>query len=282
MQVGVSIKNIRKIQLKYPQKVYCVTLPTPNKILIQPKNSIVTYGIYNCNFGLMFGMSFKKFSSSVLEVAWSYDRIKSFIAERDLQSMVVDMQQKYPNLKKELWEYYSVAKFMRDSFFETYKGLMKRIKRNEKLGKDVGYVRSYHGGIRRVPLLSLATIDGRWRKDEDIKGMANLVNITSNSNIQTDESVVMAMAALKWNSEENQLREYSKIIGFVHDSADMYADKDRILDVVPVIKMIFEKEEAWQQGIKFLVDMQIADFEDSEQYYKHGVKLEKFMENECQ
>ena len=225
------------------------------------------------NFGLIFGMTFKKFSK------WNYDRVEAFVKERNLGTTVNEMAQKYPNIDNKLWKYYAVSKFIRDNFFDTYKGLMKRIKRNEKLGKDVGYVRSYHGGIRRVPMLSLSTNEeGKWKQDEDIREMANLVNITANSTIQTDESAVVAIAALKWNSGDNECKASVEIIGFVHDSLDAYVDKDRILEVIPKLKEVFEIEEKWQQGVKFLIDIQIVDLENKDHYYKKGVDFEKFLE----
>lgn len=232
------------------------------------------------NFGMIFGMSFKKFSSSTLETSWSYERVQEFVKERHLEDIVKEMQEKYSNIDSKLWSYYAVAKFIRDNFFDTYKGLMKRIKRNEELGKTVGYIRSFHGGIRRVPLLSLATNPdtGRYRRDENLKEASGLVNICANSTIQTDESAVVAIAALKWNSGDNECKASVETIGFVHDSLDAYVDKDRILEVIPKLKEVFEIEEKWQQGVKFLIDIQIVDLENKDHYYKKGVDFEKFLE----
>jgi hypothetical protein len=221
---------------------------------------------------MIFGMSFKKFSNSALELAWSEDRVNTFIIERGLESEVKAMKEKYPNIEKKLWSYYAVSKFIRDNFFDTYKGLMKRIKRNEDLGKTVGFIRSYHCGIRRVPMLTLAfNEEGRMRKDENMKEIANLVNITSNSTIQTDEICVVALGMLKW--AESEYYTQAPIVGTVHDSIDSTIDKENAKVTMLAMKENFESDEDWQLGVKLLVDMTIVDFEDDNQYYKHGVEL---------
>jgi DNA polymerase I-like protein with 3'-5' exonuclease and polymerase domains len=231
------------------------------------------------NFGLIFGMSFKKFSASTLETKWDFKRVTEFIRERDLNSIVNEMSQKYPNIDQKLWSYYAVAKFIRDQFFDTYKGLMKRIKRNEKLGKDVGYVRSYHGGIRRVPLLTLATNEeGKWRADESFKEMANLVNITANSTIQTDEIAVVAQSMLAWADENNEYIQYAPESGTVHDSIDFYVDKDHALEIFEKMQEVFQHNDKWQNGVMLLCDITIVDLENLDQYYKHGIDYEKFLE----
>jgi hypothetical protein len=277
VEYPISIKTIKKTKLESPEDFYCITINKPHEILIKPKFSLIPYSIIQCNFGLIFGMSFKKFSVSVLETAWSEERINEFVKEKKLENTVKWMQDHYPNVEKKIWSYYAVSKFIRDQFFDTYKGLMKRIKRNEQLGKDLGYIRSYHGGIRRVPLLSLSTDEnGKWRSGEDIREMANLVNITSNSTIQTDEICVVALAMLEWYKQINP--EHSRMIGSIHDSVDGYIEKEQALKTFDKIKEIFERSEEWQKGIKFLIDFVIVDFENPEHYYKKGYDLSQYKE----
>ena len=237
------------------------------------------------NFGMIFGISYRKFSSASLETSWSYDRIHTFIIEKGLEDRIELMQEKNPNVDSKLWEYYVVADYIRTSFFETYPGLMNRIKRNEQFAKDNGYIRSFHGVIRRTPMLMFCMheVTNKWgnevmelRKDENKREIANLVNITSNSTIQTDESTVVNTMITKWNNV-NSIEHYA--IGTVHDSVDFYIKKSEAKELLPKMKEVFElKGENWQRGLYFPVDLTIIDLKKSDDYYKHGTSYKKFME----
>lgn len=230
------------------------------------------------NFGMLFGMSFKKFSMATLETAWNIDRVKDFIRDKHLEESVEVMKDRYPDVEEKLWSYYAVSKYIRDNFFDTYKGLMERIKRNEQLGKDLGYIRSHHGGIRRVPMLSLAIgEDGKYRKGENLKEISNLVNITSNTSIQTDEICTVASSMLEWASKDNPYIDFSPIIGTVHDSIDFYTDKDHAVEAIERMKKTFEHTDEWQHGIALLVDITVVDLEREDHYYKHGWENKDFI-----
>lgn len=230
-----------------------------------------------CNFGLIFNMSYKKFSSSVLETSWSLERITNFVKDKGLEKIVGEMKEKYPTAEAKLWSYYAVADFIKKQFFDTYKGLLDRVKRNEKLGKDVGYIRSHHGGIRRVPMLPLAVGErGWWRPDDNLKEMSNLVNITSNTSIQTDESSVIAQAIIKWYTTYSEYSKDNPLIGMVHDSADFLIEKENAIETLLKMKECFESEEEWQEGIALLVDITVSDLTKGH-YYKKGWDLDDFL-----
>ena len=254
------------------------------------------------NFGMIFGMSYKAYSANNLETSWSLERIRTFIKEKKLEGSVDEMMEKYPQIEPKLWEYYAVAKFIRDQFFDSYKGLMERIKRNEAFAKENGFVRSYHGAIRRVPMLALCTeeVEGpqgrlvqRMRKDENMKEIANLVNITSNSTIQTDEAATVMDSVNKWMhsqygekfkhvADDEYVLEvddetYSLVTGTVHDSVDFFVLKEYALEILAELQKTFERLDPWQKGVKFPIDLTIVDIGKGE-YYKKGMKYKKFKE----
>jgi hypothetical protein len=238
----------------------------------------------NCNFGLIFGMSFKKFSQSVLEVSWSHERIKTFIEEKSLEGQVELIAEKYPVIDPTLWDYYAVATHIRDQFFDTYKGLMERIKRNEAFAKEHGYIRSFHGAIRRLPMLPLCSkeIEGKYgnyigmRTDEDFRNIANLINITSNTSIQSDESITVMRRYADWLREDNPFKDKALIIGFVHDSVDALVEREGAMETIMALKANFETQEPWQKGITFPTDCMVVDLKEPNHYYKHGWKFKKF------
>jgi hypothetical protein len=229
------------------------------------------------NFGMIFGMSAKKFSSQTLEIKWSLEKISKFIEDHKLKDRIDYWAEKYPAIDSKLWSYYTVSEYLRNQFFNSYTGLMDRIKRNEAFGKLNGYIRSFHGGIRRVPMLTFCIgKNGKTRLNENLKEISNLINITSNTSIQTDEVVKVMTSINEWNSDNNPDIINAPTVGMVHDSADFWIIKDKALYLCTKIKDLFERTELWQKGIKLLVDMTIVDFTIKDNYYKHGMSFKKF------
>lgn len=231
------------------------------------------------NFGMIFGMSFKKFSQSTLETSWSYERVQAFVKDKNLYDQANRMAEKYPTIEPKLWEYYAVAFYIREQFFATYKGLMDRIKRNEAFAKEHGYIRSHHGAIRRLPMLALCMeeVGGttKMRPDEDLREIAGMINISSNTSIQSDEVITVMDSINKWI--ESCMGIEGLIIGTVHDSVDFFVPKEGALEILAAIKSNFERDDEWQKGVKFLVDLMIVDLAKGE-YYKRGTKYKKFVE----
>jgi DNA polymerase I-like protein with 3'-5' exonuclease and polymerase domains len=233
------------------------------------------------NFGAIFGVSYKRFSAGALETTWNIERVNAFIKERGLESAVEDMAVKHSKDEPKLWKYYSVAEFMLKQFFDTYKGLQDRIKRNEELAKKVGYIRSHHGAIRRLPMLLLSTNeDGKTRYDDDRKEISGLINIASNTSIQSDEVATIMDCVDQWINN-NDLSQYGLIQGTVHDSIDLVVDKNKAMEVLLKVKEIFERNDDWQLGLKFPIDLTIVDIEKGE-YYKEGIDLDTFLQQQQQ
>ncbi len=227
------------------------------------------------NFGFIFGLSYMMFSSNELEASWSPERIESLIKEKELEDDVASMQEKWKDrdVDPKLFPYYAVANYMRNKFFEAYPGLMKRIKRNEQIGRDHGYIRSFHGGIRRVPLMALCYDDkDKLRKHEDRKEYSEWKNIMANTTIQTDESVHM-------NSCISDLDNPSILeTGAVHDSAEMYVEREHLVTILLELKAHFERiDPDWQGKMIWPSDITVVDFNKGGHYYKHGQDADKYL-----
>ncbi len=228
------------------------------------------------NFSMIFGGSFKRFSSSTLELKWDKQRINKFIDDNKLIDEKMNMAKKYPNVEPHLWAYYTVAKYIRDNFFKTYKGLMDRIERNKILGMDEGYIRSFHGGIRRFPLLMLSHTDHETLPDENMAEVSNWFNMTSNTSIQNDEICKVAKSIIEY--EDTVADDDNYIFGTVHDSVDFVQGKQDIITKLNKIQTIFEKEEDWQKGIKLPIDITIVDLSNPNHYYKHGFSYKELLQ----
>lgn len=233
----------------------------------------------NVNFSFLFGASYKRFSSGVLETSWTPERVRAFVKDKNLEDKLPDMRIKHESVHEDFIYYYVASEFIRTNFFKTYPGLEARIKRNEALAKEHGYIRSYHGGVRRVPLLMWCTdptnIDERTnkprvRKDEDFKEMAGLINITANTSIQNDEVCDMNMAITRW-VEDDDCFATAPIFGMVHDSSDFYIKRNRFDEMLKKIQEVFElRDEEWQDTLSFLIEGAVVDFTKEGDYYKNG------------
>lgn len=230
------------------------------------------------NFGCLFGISHKRFSANSIEPKWSMERIETFIKAKNLKDSVENMAIKYPTIEARLWKYYAVSNYIIEQFFESYKGFHERIDRNTDFAKEYGYIRSFHGGIRHLPLLTFVTNQetGQIRKDENFKEVANWINIAANTSIQTDETAKVMGTLSKWCSDNNIYYKYGHPFGTVHDSVDFYVKRDHVVEVCNHIQEEFEKTEDWQKGIKLPIDLLVVDIKDGD-YYKHGSSLEDYI-----
>lgn len=163
------------------------------------------------NFGLLFGMGHFTYAANFIRKEWSLQECKDFCKERkvtilnDFQSGTADY-------------YLSVAKYLRDTFFETYPGLVSWHESTHAFAKKNGYVRYIHGGRRLLPQLLGA--------GEDKKTEASLKNISLNSPVQNFEIVVIsrAMRAFSDFCKKNNFK--SRIWATVHDAVAFYIHKD--------------------------------------------------------
>jgi len=222
------------------------------------------------NFGLLFGMSYKTYSQSRLEVSWTPEQCNQFIDEHNLMDMKWEIAKRHKDDDPSLWPYYTVSKYFRGKFFKTYKGLLHRIEARRDEGKQKGYLRSFHGGIRHTyPLLG----EG---KDDNKKVIANYLNIAANTDIQNDEAVRVMTSITEFNEEVKKLGLKSRIIGTVHDSVDFMIKKDELEFLYfEKILPIFQRMEPWQTGIPLTIDMTVVDLTKSGHYYKHGMDIKE-------
>ena len=223
------------------------------------------------NFGYIFGMTASTFAKRTLEVSWTEEQADKYIQENNLRSLKDQIISRYPREDPLIWKMITCASNIRDRFFKTYPGLMKRIDRERAFAMEHGYVRGWHGACRRIPeLFFMEKGDtGRLKGDDNKlygKLVGNLFNIAANTTIQNLEAVFVMGAIVQLHEwlKENNMK--SSIFDSVHDSIDNYLHKKekdvtcRKMREICCVSML---------GMPLDIDISIADV-TKEEIYKGG------------
>jgi len=217
------------------------------------------------NFSFLFGAAPHTFMRNVLEPMWTKEQASEFVETNKLQDLreeiVNFLTLKGKDVNYETIDYLTPATYIRNSFFEMYKGLEHRINRNTKIITEQGYTRTYHGVIRRLPLMMLKG------KDDNFKDIAGYINIGANSEIQSLEVCKIMPALVRISKWFRRMGLKSRVWGMIHDSVDFYLYKPELEIVIPKIYEMFEKTEEWQKGIPLTVEFHIADPVKGEIYH---------------
>lgn len=197
------------------QPIFCPEM-TLEEFLSKKKEepySEYRFGAKSINFGLLFGMGHFSYANNIIRKDWSLQRCKDFCNEHNIKLL----DSLYPG---QVDYYLSVAKYLRDKFFETYPGLVSWHESTHEFAKKYGYVRYVHGGRRLLPQL--------LHVGDDKKTEANLKNISLNSPVQNFEIVLVsrAMRNLHKFFQDNNLK--SRIWATVHDAIAFYVHKDEV------------------------------------------------------
>lgn len=255
-----------------------ITRITPTKEEFVKLKAFSPFSIFrqsgkSCNFSLIFGASAKVFSDLALDLSWTEAQIDEYIKTNKLDEQLDTTRKFYKSLSMKKVKYVTAAANMRKGFFDLYKGLMNRIKRNQELAKAVGFIIGPFGNARKLIELMLA---GEYDLKEKGSLIRNSNNKAANTDIQQFEAGIMHMAVVQVGEwlEENNMK--SKIWNTVHDSIDGYVYKPELKAVV--MKLREEMTRAWPQlkGVPLAVDMAVSDLKAGD-YYKHGSDPSKYI-----
>jgi DNA polymerase I-like protein with 3'-5' exonuclease and polymerase domains len=230
----------------------------------------------SANFSLLFGAAPHTFMRNTLEPMWSSAQAEDFIKVKKLDDLKEKLINGYVKKQRPIPEnidYLTCSTYIRDTFFKKYPGLLYRIERNKELVETQGYTRTFHGVIRRLPLMLLTGVD------DDIKEISGWVNIAANSPIQSLEVMKVMPALVKINRWFRRMGYKSRVWGTVHDSVDFYLYRPELKYTIPKIYEIFEEQETWQKDVPLSIDLHIADPLKGEIYHggKDAKKLLKEM-----
>jgi hypothetical protein len=221
----------------------------------------------SANFSLLFGAAPNTFMRNTLEPMWSKEQAEEFIRTKNLYDLKDKLIQSYVDKQRSIphsIDYLVCSTFIRNTFFKKYKGLLSRIERNKELVEAQGYTRTFHGIIRRLPLLMLKG------DDDEYKELSGMVNIAANSPIQSLEVARVLPSLVEINRWFRRKQLKSRVWGSVHDSVDFYLYRPELPIVIPKIYEVFESQESWQKEVPLTIELHIADPLKGEIY--HGGK----------
>jgi len=148
----------------------------------------------------------------------------------------------------------TVGEYIRESFFDTYKGLAKYGDDQRKKGRKQGFVRSIYGNFRRVPYL---LYEG---KDTNGAIWANKEAISINSGIQSMEAINVSRWLDNVRKECKSKKMKSRPFGTIHDASEnMVVDKE--------VRQFYEINKKWSlhpypelNGVPLETEAGVADY----------------------
>jgi len=233
------------------------------------------------NFGFTFGASARTFANTSLDLKWTEERCDDYIAANKLGDLKDNIIARNPRDTPKMWKVLTCATDIRNKFFKTYTGLLKRIEREKKFAFDHGYVRSWHGPCRRIPELFLMDHNeaGRATGDDTLlysRLVGNLQNVAANTSIQNFEACTVMPAIVElheWLRTAGPggapMRSY--IWNSVHDSIDLVIHREELDQVAVKVYEVCTRMYAVYQGLPQDVEMVVADLLKGD-YYKGGKK----------
>ena len=239
------------------------------------------------NFALLFGCAPGRFGQTLRDRGFKVKDCEDLIEDAGLTDMYNEAiaKAKEKNVGGDIdlvtIKYTVCAQFMRDGFFQGYKGLEDRIQREWSYADRHGYVRAWHGPFRHLPELLLVKTNANGNlvgADKELwsKYVSELKNIACNTTIQTME-VRIAFCAIHYlcqTVKKWHLKSY--MFSMCHDSQDwVIYDKEQDL-VLALIKYAAEFYREPVKGIPMCMDFQVADLstpELREKYYYHYGKI---------
>jgi DNA polymerase I-like protein with 3'-5' exonuclease and polymerase domains len=229
------------------------------------------------NFGSIFGAIGSTLGSSMKSSGFSEDDVDEAIDTFGLEN-VLNTALSLGKAKKgvKALKYAIVGDKLRELFFQTYPGLMKRIEREQRFALDHGYVRTWNGPVRHLPELKYMKFNAKGTamlgSDSILysKMFAHLKNEACNSTIQTAEVYWAMPNATAFNHYMKKWGLKSRIFSYTHDSYEMYIYKTELEVVKGLIKELCNINRQPYYGIPMDMSMDIADLTKPNQYLKHG------------
>lgn len=249
------------------------------------------------NFSMLFGATASSFAKTLEESGFTEADCDNYIS-------LTKSQDKYDELlraktskispdtdmksfKKSI-KFLLVAELMRNSFFNSYKGLMGRIKREQEFCINKGYVRTHHGPVRHLPILKLMDVKfsdyfGDYKLGGNdakrfSKKFSEAMNESCNSTIQSMEARIVFNTWVNINKYLRKWKLKSRIWNSIHDSLDFYVYKPELELVLALANACASFPREPVKSIPMSMDFEVADVRDMEHrnktYWKHGAEME--------
>src|SRR5574344_458938 len=236
------------------------------------------------NFGLLFGCSAGRFATMLEMPGFTELDCEDYIKlTNNTQFYNTTLASSSKRMSPKETKFLVVATLMRNAFFDGYKGLQARIKREQDFALTHGYVRTWHGPVRHLSELRYMKVNSKGNlvgADRALysKMFAHLLNNACNSTVQSMESRV---AFATWHNTALYLKEWnlkSFIWNNIHDSLDFCIYKPELELVLALAGACASWERPPVKGIHMSMDFEVADIQDQAHrdntYYKAGVGID--------
>lgn len=234
------------------------------------------------NFSTIFGCSPNRLADVIENNGFTEQKCDEYIKLANLQDEYNNLlAAKMGKMEIKKIKLLVCATAMHRSFFKTYSGLMDRINRESAFAKKHGYVRAWHGPVRRLPEFRYFNYnaDGNviGADKKEFSGLiSNLTNISVNSTVQTMEARVAfgTISSICHYLRKWKLKTY--VWNGVHDSIDACVYKPEAELFIALAKEC----AAWKRepfyDVPMSLDCQLADLSKGleHNYYKAGIELE--------
>ena len=240
------------------------------------------YNAKSVNFSFLFGATAGTFAKTKLALNWTEQDADTYIEQNNLYELKDKIISRHMRESPVMWKYITCATDIRNKFFQTYPGLMERITRERAFALDRGYIRCWHGPVRRIPELFLMSKNDKGKPngdDQKIYGkmLGTMLNQAANTSIQNFEAVLVMGAIAKVGDELEKRNLKTKMFNSVHDSIDLYLHKSEVQEVHDILVKACETPTELTYEMPQEIDMDITDLQDSKMYYKKGKDWKNFI-----
>jgi len=227
--------------------VYCRNMTIDEFLKVKGEEPYKTFRYKAKNqfsFPLLFSSSAYVIYATIKN-EWSEKELKDYIEENKL------IISKDRNDQDDL--VLTVINDIYKKYFETYPELKQWILNQHKTGKEKGYTDSIHGCRRHLPrLLYLGTNLNR----EELSKQTNLLNIATNSCVQSFEFIEACRALIEIDSKMVEQKVKSLLVGMVHDSDVVYIHKD---EIEIMYKIIMESMSSNEYSIPIVGELALGE-----------------------
>jgi hypothetical protein len=250
---------------------------------------------------LIFGAGSTRFSQKI-EESMTEQQIDDFIAATKIESKVEELKIN-KKISEQKAKYIAIASFIREAFFNKYKGLMARLNVEHENAITKHYVRTMYGPVRHLPAFKYASLSTHTNNNSEkvyaIKGFdkeqysayfSGLLNDAGNSPIQTYEAVLATFAILTIDYYLRLWKFESLIWNFVHDSVDLYVTDEEEELVAALCNTACSKYREYFHSIPMSIDLEISDVstlyddsidENNKEFYQNGKSIKALPINEA-